>query len=49
MLCVFMEYIRGSRAAECIFYNQHKTLYNLFSPDLAVFCVADKQVSHLLN
>ena len=37
-----MEYIRGSRAPECIFHNKHKTLYNLFSPDPAVSCVADK-------
>ena len=31
---------------ECIFYNQHKVLYNIFSPDPAGPCVADKQVSH---
>ena len=41
-----MEYIRGSGAPECIFQNLNKTLYNLFSPDQAVSCVADKQVSH---
>ena len=23
-----MEYIQGSEATECIFHNQHKTLYN---------------------
>ena len=34
-----MEYIRGSGAPECIFHKQHKTLYNLFSPDPAVSCV----------
>ena len=34
-----MEYIRRSRAPECIFHNKHKTLYNLFSPDPAVSCV----------
>ena len=34
-----MEYIRGSGALECIFHNKHKTLYNLFSPDLGVSCV----------
>ena len=28
-----MEYILGSGAPECIFHNQLKTLYNLFSPD----------------
>ena len=28
--------IRGSGAPECIFHNEHKTLYNLFSPDPAV-------------
>ena len=31
-----VEYIRGSGAPECIFHNQHKTLYNLFSPNSAV-------------
>ena len=36
---ITMEYIRGSRAPECIFHNKHKTLYNLFSPDPAVSCV----------
>ena len=41
-----MEYKRGSGAAECIFHNQHKTLYNLFSPDPAVSYVADTQASH---
>ena len=41
-----MEYIRGSEAPECIFHKQHKTLYNLFSPDPAVSCVADRQVSN---
>ena len=32
----------------CIFHDQHKTLCNLlvFSPDPAVFYVADKEVSH---
>ena len=40
-----MEYIRGSGAPECIFHNKHKTLYNLFSPDPAVSCVADTQTS----
>ena len=40
-----MEYIRGS-APECIFHNEHKTLYNQFSPDPAVSCVADTQASH---
>ena len=31
-----------------LFHNQveHKTLYNLLSPNPAVSCVADKQVSH---
>ena len=37
-------YIRGSGAPECMFHNQPKTLYNIFSPDSAVSCVADKQV-----
>ena len=41
-----MEYIRGSETPECIFHKQHKTLYNLFRPDPAVSCVADKQVSN---
>ena len=41
-----IEYKRGNGAPECIFQNQHKTWYNIFSPDPAVFCVADKQVSH---
>ena len=41
-----MEYIRGSGAPECIFHNQHKTLYNLFSPDPAVSFVCDKLVTH---
>ena len=41
-----MEYIRGSGAPECIFHKQHKTLYNLFSPDPAVSCVADNLASH---
>ena len=27
-------------------HNQHNKLYNLFSTDPAVSCVADKQVSH---
>ena len=34
------------RSSRFIFHNQHKTLYNLFSPDPAVSNVADKQVSH---
>ena len=42
-----MEYIRGSRAPECIFYKQYKTGYTLFSPDSAVSCVADMLVSDL--
>ena len=42
-----MEYIRGSGAPECIFHNQHKTLFNLLSPEPAVSCVADKQVSNV--
>ena len=29
----------GIYTTECIFHNQHKTLYNLFSPDPAVSCV----------
>ena len=41
-----MEYVRGSGAPECIFHNQHKTLYSLFSPDLALSCVCDKLVTH---
>ena len=41
-----MEYIWGSGAPECIFHNQHKTLYNLFSPDPAVSYVRDKLVTH---
>ena len=36
---LIMEYIRGSRAPECIFHNKHITLYYLFSPDPAVSCV----------
>ena len=46
VLCWVMEYIRGSKAPECIFHKQHKTLYNVYSPDPAVSCVADKQVSN---
>ena len=30
---------RGSGVPECIFHKQHKTLYNLFSPDPTVSCV----------
>ena len=30
----------------CIFHDKHKTFYNLFSPDAADSCVADKQVSY---
>ena len=41
-----MEHIRGSGTTECIFHNQHKTLYNIFSPGQAVSCVVDKQVSY---
>ena len=41
-----MEYIRGRGAPKCIFHNEHKTLYNLFSPDPAVSCVAYTQASH---
>ena len=41
-----MEYIRGSEAPECIFRNQHKTLYNLLSPDPAVSCVCDELVTY---
>ena len=41
-----LEYIRGSGALEYIFHNQHKTLYNLFSPDPAVSCLCDKQITH---
>ena len=42
-----VEYI-GTGAPECIFHNQLKTLYNLYSPGpcQSVFCFADKQVSH---
>ena len=29
-----------------LIHNQHKTLYNLFSPDPAVSCVADTHASH---
>ena len=46
MFVLFMEYIRGWEAPQCIFHNKHKTLYYLFSPDPAVSCVADTQVSH---
>ena len=40
---LFIEYIRGSGAPKCIAHNEHKTVYNLFSPDPAVSCVADTQ------
>ena len=43
-----MKYTVGSSgytAPSYIFHNQHKTLYNLFSPDPAVSSVADNQVS----
>ena len=46
MFCVGYGTIRGIRAPECIFRNQHKTLYNLFSTDPDVSCVCDKLVSH---
>ena len=42
MFCVGYEIYKR----EHIFHNHNKTLYNLFSPDPAVSCVADKQVSH---
>ena len=45
-LVLVMEYKRGSGAPECIFHDHHKTLYNIFSTDPAVSCVADKQISH---
>ena len=35
-------------APDCIFHNQHKTLYNLFSPDPADSCVVDKLAGHRL-
>ena len=41
-----MEYIRGSRAPDCMFHNHYKTLYNLFSSDPAVSRVADTEASH---
>ena len=41
-----MEYIRRSEATECIFHNEHKTLYNLFNADPAVSCDCDKLVTH---
>ena len=34
-----MEYIRGSGAPECIFHNQHKTLYNL-SIHVVFYCIS---------
>ena len=46
-LVLVMAYVRGSGAPECIFHNHHKTLYNIFSQDLAVSCVADKLASLL--
>ena len=46
MFCVGNGILIGSGAPECIFHNQHNTLFNLFSPDLAVSYVGDKQVSH---
>ena len=46
MFVLVIVYIRGSGAPECIFHNQHKTLYNLFSPDPVVSCVGDKLVSY---
>ena len=46
MFVLVMEYIPGSIAPECIFHYEHKTLYNLFSPDPAVSCVADTLASH---
>ena len=39
MFCVGYGILGGSGAPECIFHNEHKTLYNLFSPDPAVSCV----------
>ena len=40
-----MEYIRR-RAPSVYFITNNKTLYNLFVPDPAASCVADKQISH---
>ena len=38
-------YTREPNPRVYIFHNQHKTLYNIFSPDPTVSFVADKQVS----
>ena len=42
MFCVYY----GIRAPECLFHKQHKTSFNLFSPDPAVYLVCDKLGSH---
>ena len=34
------------RAPEYIIHSEHKTLYNLFSPNPTVYCVTDTQASH---
>ena len=44
MFCVGYEIYTREQSSRV--YKQHKILYNLFSPDPAVSCVADKQVSH---
>ena len=39
-------YTRERSSRVYIFHNEHKTLYNIFCPDPAVFSVADTQTSH---
>ena len=49
MFCVGYGIYDGAELPSVYFIIQHKTLYNLLSPDPAVSCVADKQVSHRKN
>ena len=48
MFCVGYGIYTGERSSTpaCIFHNEHKTLYNLFSLDPAVSCVGGTQASH---
>ena len=46
MFCDCYGIYTRERSSQVYASYQHKTLYYLFSPNPAVFCVADKQVSH---
>ena len=45
MFCAGYGIYTRKRSSLVYISYKHKTLYNLFSPDPAVSCVADKQVS----